>query len=562
MSILVEALTIVVRRITLDLSYPGGHAAWIARHQADSAPARYVSVDDHLVGVSFFSDALEEELAHLADAGLVVLDDEEFQDIAVVDQAEGLGFPCSWLEWMRPPVDGDRAPLYSMVWLHGTDPGTLAVPDGWTAGGSELIPQQLRNVPAMLLLAQLDDADEWLDVSTGRIHRERRVPVDPEAPPGPIRMALTAWMQGQGLAFTRSYGNRLTAPFPLAQLDCTLHLEGLEEDDILLGTLELPLFVPEEHREAIGQLGRGVMTHPMTGRVLLNLNTRLERRTPPLHDEIMAQMFEYTTDTAKQVLDLWMTCLHVNADDADDDEEDDAWDDDDQPVFLPMEAYIEPPPSMIPAIAKTRTVEEMRALVQWMVENDIDGGYVRTGIQKLRHLEAREASKSRNAAVVTDQRRTETGAPDSEPSHVAPAPASFVYFIADELGVEQCRWYDGPIAARDGYVADDLINGLLADDDDAIAEVQRIHGRATAAGQGLDDIAAALNAVTDDLAMLTWWGRFEALCADDSDFASGLRESWRDMADDEETDDSAAADRPISADEMEGFVEFLAEYGV
>ena len=553
MSILVEALTIVVRRITLDLAYPGGHEAWIARHQTYAAPARYVSVDDHLVGVSFFSGALEEELEHLVEAGLVVLDDDEFQNVAVVDQADGLGYPCTWLEWMRPPVDGDRAPLYSMVWLHGTDPGTLAVPDGWTAGGSELIPQQLRNVPAMLLLAQLDDADEWLDVSTGRIHRERRVPVDPEAPPGPIRMALTAWMQGQGLAFTRSYGNRLSAPFPLAHLDCTLHLEGLEEDDILLGTLELPLFVPEEHREAIGQLGRGVMTHPMTGRVLINLNTRLERQTPPLHDEIMAQMFDYTTDTAKQVLDLWMTCLHVNADaaDADDDdgdEEDDAWDDDDTI-------------SMIPAIAKTRTVEEMRALVQWMVENDIDGGYVRTGIQKLRHLEAREASESRNAAIVTDQRSTETGAPDSEPSHVAPAPASFVYFLADEFGVEQCRWYDGPIAARDGYVADDLINGLLVGEDEAIAEVQRIHGRATAAGQGLDDIAAALNTVTDDLATLTWWGRFEALCADDSDFASGLRESWRDMADDEEADDSAA-DRPISADEMEGFVEFLAEYGV
>jgi hypothetical protein len=296
--------------------------------------------------------------------------------------------------------------------------------------------------------------------------------------------------------------------------------------------------------------------------VLINLNTRLERQTPPLHDEIMAQMFEYTTDTAKQVLDLWMTCLHVNADDADDDEEDDAWDDDDQPVFLPMEAPKKSTQSMIHAIAATRTVEEIRALVQWMTENDINGGYVSTGLQKLRTLELLEASKSRNAAIVTDQRRTETGTPDPEPPRVAPAPASFVYFIADEVGVEQCRWYDGPIAARDGYVANDLINGLLADDDDAIAEVQRIHGRATAAGQGLDDIAAALNAVTDEWATLTWWGSFRALCEDDSDFASGLRETWREMADDEDTDDSAAADRPIAADEIEGFVEFLAEYGV
>ena len=569
MSVLVEALTIVVRRITLDLAYPGGHEAWIARHQTYAAPARYVSVDDHLVGVSFFSDALEEELEHLVSVGLVVLDDDEFQNVAVVDQADGLGYPCTWLEWMRPPVDGDRAPLYSMVWLHGTDPGTLAVPDGWTPGRSDLIPQRLRDIPNMLLLAQLDEEDEWLDVSTGRLHRERRVPVDPDAPPGPIRMALTAWMKGQGLAFTRSYGNRLSAPFPLAQLDCTLHLEGLEEDDILLGTLELPVFMPEGHRKVIEGMGRGVKTHPMTGRVLINLNTRLERQTPPLHDEIMAQMFEYTTETVMEVVERWLIHMEVaaafaahaaaRAAAADDDGEDDILLDDRRPVVRPTRA---PRKSMVFAIMKASTAEEMKAILQWMTENDPNNRHVETAIQKLERLEEWEASKSGNAAIVTDQRRTETGAPDSEPSHVAPAPASFVYFLADEFGVEQCRWYDGPIAARDGYVADDLINGLLAGDDDAIAEVQRIHGRATAAGQGLDDIAAELNAVTDDLATLTWWGRFEALCADDSDFASGLRESWREMADDEDMDDSAAADRPISADELEGFVEFLAEYGV
>jgi hypothetical protein len=417
----------------------------------------------------------------------------------------------------------------------------------------------------MLLLAQLDDEDEWLDVSTGRLHRERRVPVDPEAPPGPIRMALTAWMKGQGLAFTRSYGNRLSARFPLAHLDCTLHLEGLEEDDILLGTLELPVFMPEGHRKVIEGMGRGVKTHPMTGRVLINLNTRLERQTPPLNDEIMAQMFDYTTDTAMKVIERWF--IHVDvaahfaaqAAAAHDDGEDDNLLDDLRPVVRPTRASGK---SMVSAIFTASTAEEMKAILQWMTENDPNNGHVETAIRKLERLEEWEASKSGNAAIGTDQRSAETGAPDSEPSHVAPAPASFVYFLADEFGVEQCRWYDGPIAARDGYVANDLINGLLADDDDAIAEVQRIHGRATAAGQGLDDIAAALNAVTDDLATLTWWGRFEALCAGDSDFASGLRESWREMADDEETDDSDAADRPISADEMEGFVEFLAEYGV
>ena len=57
-------------------------------------------------------------------------------------------------------------------------------------------------------------------------------------------------------------------------------------------------------------------------------------------------------------------------------------------------------------------------------------------------------------------------------------------------------------------------------------------------------------------------GRFGALWEGGCDFASGLRKSWHDMAEHEEPDDSTAANRPISADEMESCVEFLAEYGV
>ena len=44
--------------------------------------------------------------------------------------------------------------------------------------------------------------------------------------------------------------------------------------------------------------------------------------------------------------------------------------------------------SMIAAIAKANTVEELKALLQWMTENDINEGYVRTAIQKLDVLEA------------------------------------------------------------------------------------------------------------------------------------------------------------------------------
>ena len=44
--------------------------------------------------------------------------------------------------------------------------------------------------------------------------------------------------------------------------------------------------------------------------------------------------------------------------------------------------------SMIAAIANANTVEELKALLQWMKKNDINYGYVSTAIQKLKVLEA------------------------------------------------------------------------------------------------------------------------------------------------------------------------------
>lgn len=80
------------------------------------------------------------------------------------------------------------------------------------------------------------------------------------------------------------------------------------------------------------------------------------------------------------------------------------------------------------------------------------------------------------------------------------SPQAFCCFIADGTGGSGFRWYAGRGEALDEYVSGTLIfgplmSGLLRENDEAIVEVARIHRRATAAGQGLDAVAAALNAV-------------------------------------------------------------------
>ena len=166
MSVLIEALSLVIQRITLDLSWPGGADAFLEAMCAPECPARRLCSDDKLVSVSFFSpdDALS-VVARLRENGLVELDAQRFHDLALVDQREGPTMPCAWLEW-RQHRDG-----FTYAWLANTEPGDMAVPADWTAEQSaRLTRSDLRDEPGrMLKLAEEGDLETWLDFETGAV---------------------------------------------------------------------------------------------------------------------------------------------------------------------------------------------------------------------------------------------------------------------------------------------------------------------------------------------------------------------------------------------------------
>jgi hypothetical protein len=122
MSVMCEAISVIVRVDVLERSYPGGVAGYEA-----ACPNATFCRDDELTRVGFMhpDDARAFIAGVEATAALTALDGDEFADLAVVDQFEGVTMTCRWLQW--DVMDG-----VTRAWLRGSEPGVLATPAGWS----------------------------------------------------------------------------------------------------------------------------------------------------------------------------------------------------------------------------------------------------------------------------------------------------------------------------------------------------------------------------------------------------------------------------------------------
>ena len=143
MAVLVEGISVVVRRAAIDERYSGGMEAFL-----EAVPTALFAADDEIAVVGFQSaDEAEAYCEALAEAGISFGDegdegDEgEAADVAVVDQFEGVLTETPWLECARFEFD-DAGHEIAVCWLfegehiHGEInlPGEeldVAVPDGW-----------------------------------------------------------------------------------------------------------------------------------------------------------------------------------------------------------------------------------------------------------------------------------------------------------------------------------------------------------------------------------------------------------------------------------------------
>jgi hypothetical protein len=160
MSVLIEAISVVIRNSTLEEKYPGG-----LRGYREDCPNRTFCADEHLSRVGFMvPDDVGNFVAKLERFGIVPFVDDVAFEVVVVDQMIGPTTECDWIEGGRYDEG------YSAAWLVGAEPGALCAPEGWTAGQSQrmtLIP--LDEMEERLL--EVDDQEGLttaIDMNTGR----------------------------------------------------------------------------------------------------------------------------------------------------------------------------------------------------------------------------------------------------------------------------------------------------------------------------------------------------------------------------------------------------------
>jgi hypothetical protein len=124
MSVLLEAITVVVRNDAADRCIPRGVSAL-----AEAAPNVTFRTDGNLAAVGFMTPAdVEVYVLALQKAGLRFVEQGRCRDFVVIDQIFGPTVACDWIEIGVEP-DGTK-----FIWLRGTAPGAMAAYKSWERG--------------------------------------------------------------------------------------------------------------------------------------------------------------------------------------------------------------------------------------------------------------------------------------------------------------------------------------------------------------------------------------------------------------------------------------------
>ena len=161
MSVLIEAISIVVPNPVLESAYPHG----VEGFARDCPNATFCS-DGRLSRVGFMS-ARDTGffLQLLAACGLDYRDAGPAGDVIVVDQNTGPAQPCLWLEF------GHNEAGIAIAWHAGHRPGRLVVPWGWNDNRMDAFDYAPGTpFPRRLRYLRTEDSQDWYqDRRTGEL---------------------------------------------------------------------------------------------------------------------------------------------------------------------------------------------------------------------------------------------------------------------------------------------------------------------------------------------------------------------------------------------------------
>jgi tetratricopeptide (TPR) repeat protein len=124
-AVLIEGISVVVRRDTIDRRYKTGWPGFEA-----NAINETLCSDTELVRVGFMSpDNIRSYIKQLERHGFVFLDSNgAVVDIVVIDQREGPTAPCNWIEFFKQEIPEGEV---SAARLTGSQVAGLFCPEGW-----------------------------------------------------------------------------------------------------------------------------------------------------------------------------------------------------------------------------------------------------------------------------------------------------------------------------------------------------------------------------------------------------------------------------------------------
>jgi hypothetical protein len=178
MAVLIEAISVIVRRNAIDRRFNGGWKVFVSR-----VPNKTLCTDGLLARVGFMDpNAVGRFVGDLRAGGLEFIRSQRCADIVVIDQQRGPTMPCDWIQFARIPF-GHAGGKVSAAWLfEGPRVGAgihfpglefdLATPAGWEFEGS--LSEQFHFVPTddsatrYTFLRTDGSTDVFLDQATGK----------------------------------------------------------------------------------------------------------------------------------------------------------------------------------------------------------------------------------------------------------------------------------------------------------------------------------------------------------------------------------------------------------
>jgi hypothetical protein len=178
MAVLVEAISVIVRRDSISRKFAGGWNAFVK-----SIPNATLCVDNEVARIGFMApNDVESYIMGLERAGLKFQDDGKAVDIAVVDQQRGPTIECDWLEFARLPFGQDGGKVSACWFFDGPRLGIgvhmrgtsfeFSTPVGWRF--EESLSKKFGFIRAgeednkLRLIRRESGLDVYLDAQTGK----------------------------------------------------------------------------------------------------------------------------------------------------------------------------------------------------------------------------------------------------------------------------------------------------------------------------------------------------------------------------------------------------------